>query len=116
MLGAEEFPARGKCAIDIQLNGEALDSILTCFCNTHGYARDPPDDGDVARIADPPSVSMGMRGRNQNQLAAIQFAPTADIAIAQLEEKDWTVKARHANSREGWFFVENRSERKNRAE
>lgn len=35
---------------------------------------------------------MRMRSGNQNQLAAIQFAPTADITIAQLEEKDRTVK------------------------
>ena len=65
---------------------------LTNFCNTHGYARDPPDDGDVARIANPPSMSTGMRSRNQYQLVAIQFTPTADVAITKFEEKDRAVK------------------------
>ena len=37
-------------------------------------------------------MSMGMRSRNQNQVAAIQFTPTADVAIAQFEEKDRAVK------------------------
>ena len=33
-----------------------------------------------------------MRSGNQNQLAAIQFTPTANVAIAQLEEEDRAVK------------------------
>jgi hypothetical protein len=41
-----------------------------------------------------PGLSSGLRARNQNQLTAVQFAPTANIAIAELEEKDRTVISR----------------------
>jgi hypothetical protein len=33
-------------------------SDFRAFCNTHGYTRDPPDDRDVTRIANPSGVSM----------------------------------------------------------
>ncbi|HSY99202.1 MAG TPA: hypothetical protein VK788_06885 [Terriglobales bacterium] len=38
-----------------------------------------------------PSLSSRPWSRNQNQLTAVQFAPAANIAVARLEEKDWTV-------------------------
>jgi hypothetical protein len=51
------------------------------FCITPGCACDPPDNGDVTWIADAPSMSTGMRSGNQYQLTAVQFTPTADVAI-----------------------------------
>ena len=38
-----------------------------------------------------PNLSSRLWGRNQNQLIAVQFAPTTNIAVAELEEKDRTV-------------------------
>ena len=38
-----------------------------------------------------PNLSSRLWGRNQNQLTAVQFAPTTNIAVAELEEKDRTV-------------------------
>jgi hypothetical protein len=38
-----------------------------------------------------PSLCSGLWSRDQNQLTAVQFAPTAHVAISELEEKDGTV-------------------------
>ena len=90
--GAGEFSTRRNCAVGLSVQRRGLGRTLTRFCDAHRYACDPPDDGDVTRVADPPGMSTGMRSRNQNQLAAIQFTPTADVAIAKLKEEDRTVK------------------------
>lgn len=69
--GAGEFSTRRNFAVGLSVQRRGLGRTLTRFCDAHRYACDPPDDGDVPRIADPPGMSMGMRSRNQNQLAAI---------------------------------------------
>jgi hypothetical protein len=90
--GIKEVATQRNFAAEPSTQRRCSGRTLTNFCNAHGYARNPPDDGDVARIANAPSVSTGMRSRNQYQLVAIQFTPTADIAIAKFEEKDRAVK------------------------
>src|ERR1700733_10716301 len=64
---------------------------FACLRNTHGYGRDPADDGGVAWIADVAGLTSRLWSRNENQLVTMQFAPTAYIAIAEFKEKDWTV-------------------------
>ena len=90
--GIMEFATQRNFAAEPSTRRRCSGRTLTNFCNTHGYARDPPDDGDVARIANVPSVSTGMCSRNQYQLVAVQFTPTADVAIAKFEEKNRAVK------------------------
>ena len=38
-----------------------------------------------------PGVTSRLGGRNKNQLTSMQFAPAADIAIAEFKEEDWAV-------------------------
>jgi hypothetical protein len=91
-VDTDEFPALRNCAVGQSTQRRSSGWILTPLCNSHGYACDPADDGDVTGIADTPSMSTGMRRGNQYQLAPIEFAPTADVAIAEFEEEDRAVE------------------------
>jgi hypothetical protein len=46
----------------------------------------------VSGVSDLPNLSARMRARNQNQMAAIGFAPATYIAIAQFNEINGPVK------------------------
>src|SRR3984885_5051540 len=61
--GIEEVASERNFAAKPSTQRRCSGRTLTNFCNTHGYARDPPDDGDIAWIADAPSMSTGMRSR-----------------------------------------------------
>src|SRR5450755_179086 len=85
------FPTRGKLLLESQLRGDVLVEPSRVFRNAHGYGRVSSDYGCVAWIADVPGLTSRLWSRNENQLIAMQFAPTAYIAIAEFKEKDWTV-------------------------
>lgn len=58
----------------------------------HRHARNSPDDGGIARIANLASMYGTVGRRNENQLSPIQLVPTANVAIPEFEEEDWAVK------------------------
>ena len=47
---------------------------------------------------EPPSCTTGLRMGHEPQFSAVEFAPTAGITIAQLDEVDWTVLFRGPRS------------------
>src|SRR5258708_1184103 len=57
--------------------------------NPHRYARPSPDDFSLGRVIEPPYLQPRVRVRNDEQLPAINLAPTAHVAVSQLREVDW---------------------------
>jgi hypothetical protein len=56
--GVEEVPTPRNFAVEQSAQRRCSGRTFTRFCNTHGYACDPPNDSDVAWIADMPGMSV----------------------------------------------------------
>ena len=56
--GVEEVVTQRNFVVEQSAQLRCSGRTFTRFCNSHGYASDPPDDRDVTRIVDPTGVSM----------------------------------------------------------
>jgi hypothetical protein len=70
----------------------SLRQVLAYFCDAHGDGRDPADNVSVGWITNMPGPCSRMGSGNENQLVAVQLAPTAHVATPELNEIDGTIE------------------------
>src|ERR1700678_382919 len=91
LVWQSHLPHRGSASPRKSGQWSRCGRTLARLRNAHRDCRHASDYGGIRWIADMFGLSSRLWSRNQNQLTIVQFAPTANIAIAELEEENRTV-------------------------